>query len=44
MPADKPVKPVTVASLANDVVDIKAQIAIMVEWLETLGERLDVLE
>lgn len=44
MSVDEPVKSVTVASLAQEIEGLKAQVAIMVEWLETHGERLDRLE
>lgn len=36
---DNATEPVTLASLASRIEDIKAQIAIMVEWLQTLDER-----
>ncbi len=37
---DNATEPVTLATLAGDIEGIKDQIAIMVEWLETLDERL----
>jgi len=41
---DDATEPVTLESLAAGIEDIKAQIAIMVEWLVVHGERLDMLE
>lgn len=38
-PSSNAKKPVTFASLASELEDIKDQIAIMVEWLQTLDER-----
>lgn len=39
IPSKNATEPVTLASLASDLEGIKAQIAIMVEWLQTLDER-----
>ena len=39
IPSKNATEPVTLASLASDLEDVKGQIAIMVEWLETLDER-----